>query len=126
MWWDWTTPGALINKNFPWAPAAHSHNGLLEAMLQLGVIGGVLVIAIHVRLIVRAARIVRYYRGAVGLFPLTYAAYVLMSSINEPGIYYRRAPFLIYVVLLTVAARGRRDVLPLEPPAVESRGLRRS
>lgn len=90
----------------------HAHNAVLEHALDLGVIGAALVVLIHVRLIVRGARIVRRYSGASGLFPIVFAGWCVLTSITEPGVIARGLPFLLLVVSVGFAGRGRRGPVP--------------
>lgn len=92
-------------------PVAHSHNAAVEHALNLGVVGLALSLALFLRLVIRGARVIRFYQGAVGLFPLVFAGFVLTVSITEVGVFERNLNFLLFVVAVTTAARGRRDVV---------------
>lgn len=105
----WDGPSRPLILQFRDLP--HVHNAVLEHALHLGVIGATLSVLVFVRLIVRGARVVRYYEGAAGLFPLVFGGYVLLQSISEPGVISRGLPFLLFVVAVSAAGRGRRDVL---------------
>ena len=129
VFFDWNSPARIIWLKFN-TPIYHSHNGLLEVTLNGGLVAAFLALAVLIRLVIRGARLVRYYRNAIGMLPLTYASYVFISSITEPGIYYRGSVLLMYVVLVTVAGRGRRGALTAGEGAelistAPRRGLRR-
>ncbi len=107
---DWEGPAGpawrLVGFQF-----AHAHNGLLQMCLNLGLVGGVLLIGLYLRLVVRGARVVRYYQGAAGLFPLVYAGMMLVVSTTEAGVFDVNAAFLFLVIAVVAASRGRRNVI---------------
>jgi exopolysaccharide production protein ExoQ len=105
----WEGPQAIIWKRTFTAP--HSHNGLFQYWLDLGAVGAGLMLAITIRTIVRGARVLRWYRGADGLFPLLYIVLTVLVSVSEPGILLRDSILLFLPVAAVAAARGRRDVL---------------
>ncbi len=105
----WKGPARDLNLRFGLLP--HAHNAVLEHAIHLGIIGATISVALFLRLIVRGARVVRYFDGAAGLFPLVFAGYVLLQSISEPGVIMRGLPFLLSVVAVSTAGRGRRDFL---------------
>ncbi len=89
----------------------HSHDALLDALLDVGVIGAGLMILLLLRLFIRGARVIRYYRGATGMLPLLIAAYAVLVSITEYGVFTTDIQFLVFVVAVLAAVPGRRDQL---------------
>jgi exopolysaccharide production protein ExoQ len=112
-WTGWNGPSADMMKRLGWV-AGHSHNAFFQLTLDLGLIGFVLMLAITVRLVVRGARVVRWYTGAIGLFPLLFAALTVLISITEYGIVRPDAIMLLFIPACIGAARGRKDVLTFE------------
>lgn len=114
----WKGPARDLNLQFDLLP--HAHNAWLEYAIHLGLVGALLWTVLFVRLVVRGARVVRFYEGAAGLFPLVFAGYVLLQSISEAGVVGRGLPFLLLVVAVSAAGRGRRDYLQAHRSVVPS------
>jgi exopolysaccharide production protein ExoQ len=112
-WTGYGGPSTNLIKFLGWIPG-HAHNAFFQAMLEIGIVGFALVLALTIRLIVRSARVVRWYRGTIGLFPLLFASLTLLISITEFGIIRSDAMFLFLVPACIGAARGRKDVLTFE------------
>ncbi|MEZ5406751.1 MAG: O-antigen ligase [Acidimicrobiales bacterium] len=68
-----------------WNPS-HAHNALLQIWLEIGIFGVLLYLAVYLRSIRNATRIVAIVPGPVGLWPLTFFTTVLMMSITETGV----------------------------------------
>jgi exopolysaccharide production protein ExoQ len=112
----WTGPGGPstdLFKRLGWV-AAHSHNAFFQLTLDLGLVGFALMLALTIRLVVRGARVVRWYRGAIGLFPLLFVTMTLLVSVTEYGIVRPDAIMLLLIPACIGAARGRKDVLTFE------------
>jgi exopolysaccharide production protein ExoQ len=127
-WTGWNGPSADAMKRLGWV-AGHAHNAFFQITLDLGLVGFALMLALTVRLIVRGARVVRWYTGAIGLFPLLFATMTVLVSITEYGIVRTDAVMLLLIPACVSAARGRKDVLTFErsanlarwaPPSVQS------
>jgi exopolysaccharide production protein ExoQ len=112
-WTSWNGPSASMLKRLGWV-AGHAHNAFFQVTLDLGLVGFALLFALTIRLLVRGARVVRWYRGAVGLFPLLFATLTVLISISEFGIVRPDAIMLMLAPACVAAARGRRDVLTFE------------
>jgi exopolysaccharide production protein ExoQ len=112
-WTGWNGPSTDMIKRLGWV-AAHSHNAFFQLTLDLGLVGFGLMAVLTIRLIVRGARVVRWYRGAIGLFPLLFAAMTVLISITEYGIVRPDAVMLLFIPACVGAARGRKDVLTFE------------
>jgi exopolysaccharide production protein ExoQ len=106
-------PSTDLVKRLGWTPG-HAHNAFFQAMLELGAIGFALLLVLTIRLVVRGARVVRWYNGTIGLFPLLFASLTLLISISEFGIIRSDAIFLFLVPACIGAARGRKDILTFE------------
>jgi exopolysaccharide production protein ExoQ len=115
-------PSRVVAERIGWVPG-HAHNAFFQMMLEVGLVGFLVVLAITIRLIVRGARVVRFYDGTVGLFPLLYVMLTLTVSISEFGILRADGIMLFLVPACIGAARGRKDVLSFE--LAQSRVLRR-
>jgi exopolysaccharide production protein ExoQ len=109
----WNGPNAPMLKRLGWV-AGHAHNAFFQVTLDLGLIGFGLILLLTIRLIVRGARVLRWYRGAVGLFPLLFGILTVLISITEFGILRPDAILLFLAPACIGAARGRRDVLTFE------------
>lgn len=108
---DWAGPAHTVYTRL--GLTAHAHNALLQYALTVGVVGAAIAVALYLRLIVRAARVVRHYQGSVGLFPLLYASYAVLNSVTEYGVIAPDSHFLLFVVAVAAAGPGRRDALTL-------------
>jgi exopolysaccharide production protein ExoQ len=112
-WTGYGGPSTDLIKFLGWVPG-HAHNAFFQAMLEIGLVGFILLFALTIRLVVRGARVVRWYSGTIGLFPLLFASLTLLISISEFGIIRSDAIFLFLVPACIGAARGRKDVLTFE------------
>ncbi len=107
---DWRGPARPVYL-LGLGQVAHAHNALLQYAANLGLVGAGLALLITLRLMIRGARIVRFYRGASGLFPLVFSGYLLITSITEFGVVAPDAHFLMFVVAVAAATPGRRGAL---------------
>lgn len=107
---DFTGPAFEVHRRLG-RVLPHSHDALLDALLEVGIVGATLMVLIVVRLFIRGARVIRYYRGATGMLPLLVAAYTVLVSITEYGVFTTDIQFLVFVVAVLAAVPGRRDQL---------------
>jgi exopolysaccharide production protein ExoQ len=110
FWTGWSGPSGTVWKKVGFQ-AAHAHNGLMEVALGLGLVGAGIFLAIYIRTAVRSARVVRYYASPVGMFPLIIIGAVVSTSVTEFGILVRDIFFLLFVIAVLAAARGRKEAL---------------
>jgi exopolysaccharide production protein ExoQ len=110
FWTDWTGPSGLAWKKIGFQ-AAHAHNGVMEVALGLGLVGAAIFLGIYFRTAVRGARLLRYYASPVGMFPMLITAAVVSTSVTEFGILVHDIFYLMFVVAVFAAARGRRDAV---------------
>lgn len=106
----WPVPlGAVgpILDQFDWA--SHSHNGLLDLWLDLG-LGGVLIFLIGYACTVRDAIVTyRSIAGIEGLWPLTYLAFMFLYNITESTTFVPNSAFLILYGAAAVSTRYIRS-----------------
>jgi exopolysaccharide production protein ExoQ len=82
--WQLTNPAALeISNTVHWV-VPHAHNGLLESLLEIGVIGTALFAFILIRIIVLAARCLDTPERALAISTLSCCAGILLVGVSEP------------------------------------------
>lgn len=87
----------------------HSHNGYLEALLGLGVVGLALIAFCTLRLAKDGAGYLRANRGAEGLWPLAFLIYFLVHATGEPSLLTRDSlSYLLFVAMSTSLALDRK------------------
>lgn len=88
----------------------HSHNGFLDLLLNLGVVG---MLAFVVAYLVALNRAVRWLsRGAAGarLFPFAFLAFLVLYNVTESSLVDRRSlPWIVFAAVASAVTRPRRD-----------------
>ncbi|MEE9416225.1 MAG: O-antigen ligase family protein [Acidimicrobiales bacterium] len=102
-WGGYFSPSHEIWVEFNWTPP-HGHNALVDYVLEIGVIGAALFLAMFMRGVVRATRHVQTIPGPTGLWPLAMFAFAFLFSITEKGVITRSAFFLVLVVASATAS----------------------
>lgn len=93
-----------------WEPT-HAHNAVLQAWLDLGVVGVALMLFGILRAMIRALTMIAITEKATTLWPLVYISSTISISITESGIVNSQNGWLLYVVAaltigLYVKAKG--------------------
>ena len=78
--------------------------------MTLGIIGATLAAALMLRFIIRSTRANRFRPGTLGVWPLSFASFAMLSSVTEFGVITRDIQFLLLVVLITIVTDERRDL----------------
>jgi exopolysaccharide production protein ExoQ len=124
FWTGWSGPSGELWLDVGWQ-TPHSHNGLLEAMLNLGLLGGLLLMALTVRGVFRSVTFARNRPGLLGLFPVTVIGFSVLYSTSERGVVVAHSIYwvLLVIVLLTVGGddgrvpqRERASAAPADAP----------
>ncbi len=102
-WNGWMSPSRRVLLGGTFKPS-NAHNALIEYLLNLGVLGASLAVAIFVRLVVRGTRTIRDVPGPLALWPLSFAAIAMLNSVTEVGVIGRDSGFLLLVILTSAAA----------------------
>ncbi len=115
----WTVGnGHDVETVIGWAPP-HSHNGFLDLMLDLGVVGLALFMAIFAIAFHRALRASRETGAAYRYWPLVYLTFLLLYNFTESATLVRNSVFWILFVAITCSLRrsGESQAAP-EPISV--------
>lgn len=104
FWGDWGSPGEYVRKVVGWE-TPHSHNGLLELGLDLGLLGIIMFLAGYLINLLRAFIWVRLTRSSAGLWPLLYLSFLFLANTTESSLLRRNSIFwVLYVaVALTIS-----------------------
>jgi exopolysaccharide production protein ExoQ len=88
----------------------HAHNGFLDTILSLGMIGfGILALSIGATL-VRALRKARVDRSIVGSWPLLYVIFTVLYNLDESSILMPNSlMWILYVSISLAAAKAHKD-----------------
>jgi exopolysaccharide production protein ExoQ len=106
----WLSPGRYVWQQVGFQ-LPNAHNAAIQAALDLGLVGAVLLIALLARVIIRSARVLRYLPGSIAMFPLVFAGETLIFGITEAGIINRNIDFLLFSIIVLESTTGRRDAL---------------
>ena len=82
--WQLTNPAALEISNAVHWVVPHAHNGLLEFLLEIGVVGTALFAFILIRIIVLALRCLYTAERALAISTISCCAGILLVGVSEP------------------------------------------
>lgn len=106
FWAGWDGPSAEIWKEFFWHPR-HAHNGFLQVLLELGVVGVGLFMLRFIAAFPTAIAWVRSTKQAADLWPLIYLPFMFLSNIAESVVLAQNNIFWILYVALLCSLTGR-------------------
>jgi exopolysaccharide production protein ExoQ len=121
---------AAIAQALHWV-VPHSHNGLLDVLVQVGLVGLTLFFAGYVVFFCRALRCARASKTLLGLFPLSYLTFMLLFNLSEGSIIREESIFWILYAAIWVlttrwldladeAARRNAFVMPTRKRALQT------
>ena len=82
--WQLSNPAALEISNAVRWIVPHAHNGLLESLLEIGVLGTALFVFILIRIIVLAARCLHTPERALAISTISCCGGILLVGVSEP------------------------------------------
>jgi O-antigen ligase len=85
FWLGWNGPSALVWESVRWDPV-HAHNGFLDLVLDLGVVGLGLFALSFIFSLPRAINAARWGADASALWPLYYLVFMLLYNMTESSI----------------------------------------
>lgn len=121
FWQGWGSPAQEVWNQAPWLPP-HGHNEFLDVTLTLGFVGLVLYSLLLYRTTVRATRYIRDVPYVFGLWPLTFVAFYLSSTLTESGVFGRDILWALLVATTVLVSKKKRSV-DLEEQASSKRQL---
>lgn len=117
FWAGWNGPALAVVGAVGWE-TPHSHNGLLDLWLDLGVVG-LLTFLLGLGLAARAGvRIARHTSTAAGLWPLSFLTFLMVLNVAEAAILRQHSLFwILYVAVLSSASTwaGGSELEPSQP-----------
>ncbi len=89
----------------------HAHNAWIDALLEVGPLGALILTGIYARGLLWSTRRIRAVPSALGMFPAAFISLGFVFSTTESGFISRSIQFIIFVVAITEAARqkGKRQ-----------------
>ncbi len=100
------------NENFN---TPHAHNAWVDAWLEVGPLGAILLTAIIVRGLLWGTRRIRAVPTAIGMFPAVIISLAVVYSATEAGFISRSVQFIMLIVAVTEASRQKGVAEPWEP-----------
>ena len=97
-WQGFWGPSAALWAQFPWLPP-HSHNGLLDIALDLGVVGVTIFLIGFLAISSQAYMCIRSTKTWLGLFPIIFLNYMFLTNISESSLL---GPNIAWVIYLTI------------------------
>jgi O-antigen ligase len=109
FWAGWDGPSEQIWQEFFWHPR-HAHNGFLQILLELGIVGVTLFLIRFLTAFPQAIAWVQSTKQAVDLWPLIYLPFMFLSNIAESVVLAQNNLFwILYVAMLTTFADRSAD-----------------
>lgn len=98
FWQDWEGKwSAMIFRAIPWHPD-QAHNGFMDVVLQLGIVGGVVFMLAFLDAIIKAVNWIRLTRRVENFWPLGYMSYFVFMNLSQTII---MSPYTLVWVLFT-------------------------
>lgn len=108
FWNGYFSPSFRVLVENTWFPN-HAHNALLEISLDVGIVGVLLFLALHVQAVRRGIRYVQSHGGPLGLFPLAYLTLGVLVSTTESGLIEQRAGWTLFVAVLVYLSQAEAE-----------------
>jgi O-antigen ligase len=105
FWMGWDGPSRQIWAATDWFPPS-SHNGFLDAMLDVGAVGLVLLLASLIGSARRALALIIKQDTFVSLFPMIFISYFVLSNITETAALTYNTILWMLLVTLAIQLRG--------------------
>ena len=99
FWLGWNGESADIWMITGWRPP-HTHNGLLEVWLALGLVGVMVFIAVFIATFLRAAVWLRLSKSAIDFWPLLYLSLLLLLNLTESTFSSKTIFWTLYVATI--------------------------
>ncbi len=93
----------------------HAHNAWVDAWLELGPVGLLLLTALYARGLIWATRFIRSNPSTPGMFPALVISLGVIYSVSESGVISRSILVIIFVVALTFAGENKGVKRPFVP-----------
>ena len=103
--WSGTEEADRIRARLGW-DVPHGHNGLVDVVLELGIVGALLSVAMLTALVARGVRDAQRGRHAVAALRLAIASIVIVSNIVESGLLQTNG-LLTVLMVIAIAAPGQ-------------------
>lgn len=82
FWHDWDSPGATVWYAAKWT-APNAHNGILDLLLQLGLLGTIVFSIGFCLTLVRGVSWLRTDKSWYSFWPITYPTYLILANVSE-------------------------------------------
>lgn len=113
FWTGWFGPNHDVWTALGTFRSPHSHNGLIDVVLDLGIVGGLLYSTVLARGLVRAVRFCRIHTGVVGMFPLAFLALAVLASSTEHGLMAQNSLlWVLFIVTICVLTSVKGEQAP--------------
>ena len=86
---------AKLNWDIP-----HSHNGAIDLLLDLGVVGLTLGLGLYLLLLFKALRFFQRSRSPLSLWPLLFLLFILMINLTETNFVKQKSIYWVFIVVL--------------------------
>jgi exopolysaccharide production protein ExoQ len=96
--------GVVDNSIELWSPTtshfikpAHAHNGFLDVLLDIGILGLFLFTFSYVKVCLQAIKYLRFNKSTEGMIPLAYLLFMVQFNISEPSLMREDIFWILYV-----------------------------
>ncbi|PTX53731.1 O-antigen ligase [Melghirimyces profundicolus] len=107
FWTGWSGPSAYVWEIVRWE-APHSHNGLFDLWLNLGLVGVTIFILGFIRNYFHVAKYFRYVSKDESMWPLMFFSFFVLSNITESQLLGANFLWLVYVVISNSMLKNKK------------------
>ncbi len=115
FWQEWSGPSAAVLSAVGWE-TPHSHNGILDLWLDLGLVGVLTFIAGYVAATASELGRARSTKSAADLWPLVFLSFLMLINVSEAVVLKQHNLFwVLYVAALSAPQLARAPVREARP-----------
>lgn len=110
FWLGWDGPSAKIWRLNPWGPP-HSHNGILDLWLDLGLVGVGLFLLGFTIAYARSVYFMRITTSKVGVFPIMIITFMFLANLLESQVLKQNNIFwILYTTVLIMLVNNKKKI----------------
>jgi exopolysaccharide production protein ExoQ len=102
FWQGWDSPAAYVWTAVQWRPP-NAHNGLLDMLLELGILGVSLFLLGFWTTLIRGLAWLRLSKSSEGFWPLLYLTYMVLANLGESSLMERNDIFWVLYVAVALS-----------------------
>ena len=100
FWYGWEGPSAQIWQTNNWLPN-HAHNGFLELLLTLGLLGAFLFFADYFKTLFSSIGWLRHKRSIISLWPLAFLIFLAIFNFTSTALVLQNS--LLWILYVSIS-----------------------